>query len=577
MGRSKAPDKGFDQFERFLDEWSRRDFMKGVGGAVALSAFMAGGLEFLAACANAGPAKTNTANAVKGGHIVEGTISDISNISPIFNSDTASATVMGRAYDGLLDLDAAGNLIPAIAKSVPKIESDNVTYKFDLRQDVKWSDGTPLTADDVVFTYQLMYDPKWKAAKSRYRPDFEAYMKSAVATDKYTVTLTMNKVWASFLDNYGTTGIMPKHVWEKLEPAAVNSSDMNQVPTVVNGAFVPVKWDKGQQYTMKKNDSYYRGAPYLDSYVYKVAGDAVAIANQLKTGELDVGGPDNSQWDSLATANNVNRVAVDTPNFEFYPTQLDPSKSKAAAFFSDVKVRQALLMALNRQQVADRVYFKQAKVADSSIGSTNWVHITPKAQYPFDVKKAEKLLDDAGWVKGADGIRAKNGVRMAWELRTNAGNKVRENFIQVMADSWKAIGAEVTPKPVQFQQLVTQLTSTLQFDMILIGISVNNTDPDQSQLWHSRSVGQGLNGESYKNPQVDKLLDDALATVDRNKRKQMYAQVQEILLNDLPAPLVLYPKSLWGVSKRVQNFNLGPYNRYAARPWFKDVFVTDGK
>ncbi len=577
MGRAKAPDMGFDQFERFLDEWSRRDVLKGIGGAVAFSAFLAGGVEFLAACANAGTQKSNTANAVKGGHLVEGTISDIANVNPIYLNDTASQVISGRCYDGLLDIDAAGNLIPAIAKTVPKPDADNVTYKFDLRQDAKWSDGTPVTSDDAAFTFQSMYDPKWKAAKSRFRPDFETYMKSAVATDKYTVVVTMNKIWASFMDNYGTIGMLPAHIWSKMDPAAINSTDLNTLPTVVNGAFIPVKWDKGQQYTMKRNDTYWRGAPYLDTFVYKVVTDAVAIANQLKTGELDVGSPDSSQWDSLATVSTLNRLSIDTPNFEYYQTQLDPTKSKAATIFSDVKVRQALLYALNRPQVADRVYFKQAKVADSSIGSTNWVHVTPKAQYPFDVAKANSLLDAAGWAKGADGIRSKNGQRMAWELRTNAGNKVRENFIQVMADSWKTVGAEVTPKPVQFQQLVTQLTSTLAFDMILIGISVGNTDPDQSQLWHSRSVGQGLNGMGYKNPAVDKLLDDGLATLDRAKRKTIYAQVQEILMNDLPAPLVLYPKSLWALSKRVSNFNLGTYNRYGARPWFKDVFVTDGK
>lgn len=578
MSRGEAPDPGFEQFERFLEHWSRRDVLKSMGGALAFSAFLAGGVEFLEACANAGGGGNSGGNVVKGGHVVEGTISDIANVNPIYLNDTASQVISGRCYDGLLDIQGDGTLIPALAKAVPKPASDNVTYKFELRQDAKWSDGSPITADDVVFTFQVLYDPKYKAAKSRYRPDFEEYMKSAVANDKYTVTLTMNKVWASFMDAYATTGILPKAVWEKLDPAAINSSDMNQTPTVVSGAMIPVKWDKGQQYTMKANDNYWRGRPNIDSFVYKVVSDAVGVANQLKTGELDVGQPDLSQWDSLATAQNLNRLSIDTPNFEYYQTQLDTSKSKAAAFFSDVKVRQALLYALNRQSVADKIYFGQAKVADSSIGSTNWSHITPKDhQYPFDVKKAESLLDEAGWVKGADGIRAKNGVKMAWELRTNAGNKVRENFIQVMADNWKAIGCQVNPVPVQFQQLVTQLTSTLNFDMILIGISVGNTDPDQSQLWHSRSVGQGLNGMSYKNPAADKLMDDALATLDRTKRKDLYSQLQEILMNDLPAPLVLYPKTVFGVSKRVKNYNFGPYNRYGGRPWFKDVYVTDGK
>ena len=576
MGSTDA-DSEFDKFERFLDEWSRRDFLRGMGGALAFSAFMAGGMEFLAACGGGGTQQTNTQNAVRGGHLVEGTISDISNVNPIFINDTASSTVAYRQYDRLLDNDGAGNLIPQLAASVPKVDSDQVTYKFNLRKDVKWSDGQQLTADDVVFTYQLMFDPKYKAVTSRYRAQLEQYLASATAPDQYSVVFKTTKPYAPFLISFATIGILPKHVWEKLDPAAINSSPMNQVPTVVSGAFIADKWDKGTQYSMKRNDTHYLGKAYLDSFIFKVVPDAVQIANQLKTGEIDVGGPDASQWDSLATAQNIDRVSFVGPSFAYYIQNLDSAKTPKAAIFGDPQVRKALVTALDKKKIADKVYFGQAAPADSSVSSAQWVHTTTKTQYPFNLDKANKMLDDAGWVKGADGVRAKGGVRMEWELRTNVGNKVRETLITVMADQWQQVGAKVATKPVQFPQLVTQLSQTREFEMILLGIQ-EGLEPDVTQLWSSKSIGNGaLNGASYKNSKVDDLLDQGVVVFDREKRKQIYQQIQEQLMEDLPAPLLVYPKSLYGISKRVKNFKVAAWNQTGARPWFKDVYVTDGK
>jgi len=576
VSSNSSSDRESEQFDLFLQDWSRRDVLRGMGGALAFTAFLAGGMELLAACGGGGTT-TTTQNVVKGGHLVEGSISDIANLNPIFSNDTASNTVRDMIYDRLLTVDAAGNLLPNIATEVPKVDSDQVTYKFKLRNDVKWSDGQQFTADDVVFTFQLMFDPKYKAVTSRYRSQLEQYLASATAPDKTTVVFKTTSAYAPFLISFGTLPILPKHVWETLQPAAMNSSEMNQVPTVGSGPFLPVKWDKGAQYQLKRNDTYFRGKANLDSFIYKVVPDAVQVANQLKTGELDVGQPDASVWDSLATAQTINRVSYVGPSFAYYIQNLDPAKTPKAAIFGDLQVRKALLTALDLTKVADKVYFGQAAPADSSVSSAQWVHSTPKTQYHFSLSNAEKMLDAAGWVKGADGIRAKGGVRMEWELRTNSGNKVRETLITVLADQWKQIGANVATKAVQFPQLVTQLSQTREFEMILLGIS-EGLDPDTTQLWHSKSIGNGaLNGMGYKNPRVDDLLDQAVKTLDREKRKGLYQQVQEILMEDLPAPLLTFPKSLWGVSKRVKNFNVGAWNTSSPRPWFKDVYVTDGK
>jgi peptide/nickel transport system substrate-binding protein len=577
VGGQELSDKGFDEFERFLDAWSRRDFLRGFGGSLAFASFLAGGMELLAACGGNSGTQTSTQNARRGGHIVEGNPTDIANLNPLYINDVYSQTIAYRMYDALLDVDNRANLIPNLATEVPKVSADGLSYTFKLRKGVQWSDGQPLTADDVVFTYQLMYAPEWKAAKARYRAQAEQYFQSVTAADPQTVVIKTQKVFAPFLAIFctganGTGGILPKHVWGKLKPEEMVSSQLNNLPTVVSGAMVPLKWDKGSQYVIKRNDLWFKGKTYIDQHVFKVTPSVVDNANLLKTGELD------SVWDDLGNAQNVNRAGFLRPSYDYYLHNLDRTKApRAAAIFEDVQVRKALYSAVDKKKIAEKVYFGQANPADSIMSPAQWAHTTPKTQYPYDLARANRMLDDAGWKKGADGVRSKGGVRMEWEVRTNAGNKVRETLITVLADQWKQIGANVATRPVQFPQLVTQLSQTRDFEMILLGIS-ESADPDQTQYYRSTSVGNGaLNGSGYKNPELDGLLDQALQTVDRNKRKDIYAKVQEILMEDLPSPLVTYPKGLWGISKRVQNFNVGPWNQYGARPWYKDVYVSDGK
>jgi peptide/nickel transport system substrate-binding protein len=578
MSRAEdASDEGFAQFERFLEAWSRRDFLTRAGAAGAYMAFLAGGVEFLEACANAGN-NTTSVNPVKGGKLIEGTISDISTFNSLNSGDVNSTQMIVLTLDALLSLDANGVNVPMLAQSVPTPSSDQLTYTFKLRPNLKWSDGQPITADDVAWTYGLMFLPETKAFISRYRANLEGYLESVTAQDPQTVVFRFSKVLANFLDTHCRYGVLPKHVLGNVDLKALNTHDFFHGPTVSSGVFKFVRWDKGQQVVLARNEGYWAGPSYLDQYIFKVVSDAVVLAQQLKTGELDVGQPDASQFDNLQTATNITTSAFTQAGFVYYQFNLGPGTA-AAQLFGDKNVRKALHTALDRQSMAKAAYFGQAVAADSVLPPTTWAYnsnVTPK--YTFDKAKAEQMLDAAGWAKGADGIRAKNGVKMAFELNTNAGNKVRENLVQIMQQQWHDIGVEATPRPIAFQTLVTQIRATHTFQIILIGIAFGDTDPDETTLFTTKGIGSGgLNGMQYSNPQLDDLMSQALQTTDHAKRKPIYAQIQDILAEDLPAPILFYPKWLWGVNKRVQNFNIGTYNVYQARPWMNKVFVSDGK
>lgn len=581
-GDGGGNDKGFEQFERFLDEWSRRDFLRNLGVGTAYLAFLAGGMEFLAACA--GGTSTTTSNVKEGGHIVEVSTADLKNFSSVLTNDYTSDQMISMINDGLFTIDANAQSVPLIAKDKPQVSSDNLTYTVSMRQDVKWTDGQDVTADDVVFTYQLMYDPVYKAVNSPRRGTLEKYIDSVTAKDKYTVVFKLKSVFAPFQASHMNYAVVPKHVLGSLSAADINSAPWNAAPTVTNGAFTFVSWDKGSQVTLAKNAKYYRGAPHLDKYIFKIGVISTEVLNQLKTGEVDVAYPgigtiDASQYDSAKTVDNIVVYSYPRLSFDFFMFQLDPAKP-ASKFFSDKQVRQALYYALDRTAIAHALYFDQATVANTSMPPKSWAYNKDNQPvYNFDKTKAQSMLDAAGWTASGGGTRQKSGVPFKFEMITNAGNKIRENLLVVMQQQWKDIGIDATPKYVDFNKvLVPALTNTRQFDVLMVGFSWD-VDPDQSQVWHSRNAGPGgFNGMQYKNPDLDKVLDDAVATLDQAKRKQLYFQMQQILAEDVPAPILVFPNGLLSLNKRVQNWQYGTFiGQGGRRVFIKDLFVSDGK
>ncbi|HEV2139983.1 MAG TPA: ABC transporter substrate-binding protein [Candidatus Dormibacteraeota bacterium] len=567
-----ADDTGFVQFERFLEDWSRRDFLKRAGGAAAYMAFLGGATQFLEACA--GGSNNATTTAKKGGHVVEGWPSDVRTFNSMLSSDTQSNLCIGLMFDGLTSQNKAGDIVPALAESW-KTSADGLTYTFKLRSGLKWSDGQPITSDDVKFTYQLAYDAQYGDFASPRRGDLSKYIARIDTPDPQTAIITTTQVYAPFLGSHGNYGILPKHVLGSMTGKQLNAADFNSGPTVSNGAYKFVKYDKGSQVTMARNDNYWAGPAYLDQWIYKVVADTVAVTNQLKTGELDIGFVDAGQFDSLKTVSTVAMTEFTRPSFTFYAYQLDPSKSQ---LFQDKAVRQALLYALDRQSMATAIWFGHATVANSVEPPTSWTYKEkPAVVYNFDKAKAESMLDAAGWTKGSDGIRAKNGVKLKFTMITNAGAKQREASLTYMQQAWHDIGVDATPSLIQFPQLVTQIVSIRTFDVFLVGFNWS-VDPDEAALFHSRNtVPGGFNGAFFKNDQVDSILDQALSTVDRAKRKQLYGQFQDLMSDLVPTPLLVFDHGIFGVNTRVQGTDFGAFSQYQLRPWHHQVWVTDGK
>jgi peptide/nickel transport system substrate-binding protein len=560
--------------------WSRRDFLARAGTTLAAGGFVFTAAELLAACGNAKTAgTTQSATPVRGGYVIEGSTPDVDGFNPIINV-AGFDSLMGRyLFDGLITYTADGTLVPALAESLPKISSDGLTYTFNLRSGVRWTDGQPLTSDDVVFTYNLMFDPAYRAVKSPYRGDFEKFVAAISNPDPRTVIFRMNTEWSPFLALHGWHGVLPRHVLGSLTPDAINSAPFNQKPTVSSGVFKFVDWQQGYHVTLARNDLYWGGPSYLDQYVYKVIPQEPSLLEQLKSGQIDIAriiSPGNVA--DVQAQPQLDVLIYPATSVLAYVHNLSPSNA-ATRFLGSKAVRQALLSAVDRQGIVDGIYFKVGgSLTNSFIPTASWAYnpgVTPK--YTYDKARAESMLDAEGWKKSSSGIREKDGAPMKLEVLTSLNSKEYIAVAQTLQQAWKDIGLDVSVKTVPYVQELNLAYYQHAFDVAVLAVATL-VDPDESAYWHSRNaVPGGMNCGSYKNPQVDQILDQAASTSDQGKRKQLYARLQDILADELPAGPLLVQQGFFAYNKRVHGMGrgqIGTFTNTGPRPFMNKVFVT---
>ncbi|HLI50808.1 MAG TPA: ABC transporter substrate-binding protein, partial [Thermomicrobiaceae bacterium] len=413
-----------------------------------------------------------------------------------------------------------------------EISPDGSVYTFQLNEGVQWHDGQPCTAADVKFTYDLLLNPDSKSP--RYSTMHER-VKSVEAQDDSHVVVTLTAPNSAVLASNMSYGIMPQHILKDVEPKALAQDPFStgkKGRTIGTGPFMFEEWIKDDHATVVKFSGYWRGEPNLDRWIFKVVPNQTVETQQLKTGEADVSAIQPSDYEDMKKQSKINVHVYDTFSSTFYTYQMDPAKSK---LFQDKAVRQALLYALDRAALVKTIDFGLSKIAVGTIPTISWAYnpdgITLK--YEHDADKAKQLLDQAGWKTGSDGIRAKNGQRLSFTVLTNSGSDVRQQYVTVFQQLWKKIGVEATPKFMEWNAFLTKISDEKDFDIFFEGYSWG-VDPDQTTWYACNQYTGGANRAKYCNPQVDKLLGDALATTDHDKRKQLYTEFENIIMDELP-------------------------------------------
>lgn len=495
----------------------------------------------------AGPALTQDLSPAYGDAIVNGSIGDASTFIPALASDSASRGITGLVYNGLVKYDKDLKLVGDLAESWD-ISPDGLTITFHLHQGVKWHDGAPFTAKDVMFTYKLMIDPKTPTA---YGEDFKQ-VKKAEIVDDYTFRVTYPRAFAPALSSWGFS-MMPAHLMEGRD---ITTSKLARHP-VGTGPYIFKEWQTGQRIVLEANPNYFEGRPYITRSVTRIIPDLATMFLELKSGGIDQMSLTPIQFKRQTKASDFKK------NFRKYRylafsyvylgfNLLDPK-------FKDKRVRQAIAYAIDKNEIIEGVLLGLGRPANGPYKPGHWANNEEVKPYPFDPARAKALLAQAGWKDtDKDGLLDKEGQPFEFAIITNQGNKAREMTALIIQQRLATVGIKIKVRTIEWAAFLKGFVDKKNFEAIILGWTVP-MEPDLFDVWHSSKTKPGeLNFISYKNEEMDRLIDKGRYTFDQEKRKKAYDRIQEILKEDVPYVFLYVPDALPVVAARVHGIKPAP-------------------
>ncbi|MBV9080365.1 MAG: peptide-binding protein [Elusimicrobia bacterium] len=481
---------------------------------------------------------------VDGGTYVEASIGDASFLNPVLATDSASNDINNLVYTGLVRYDKDIKLIGDLAESWEITESGRV-ITFHLRKGVTWHDGKPFTSDDVLFTYHVLIDSNTRSA---FSADYELVEK-AEAPDPYTFRVRYKQPFAPALESWGI-GILPKHIWEKGD---VNENPANRHP-IGTGPYMFQQWVTDEKIVLVANPNFYRGRPHIDRYVYRIIPDMSVQFLELRQGTLSSMTPTPDQYNGYQEFfNGYQKFHYPAFQYNYMAFNLENP------LFKDVRVRKAIALAINKQEIIDGVYQGLAVPATGPFPPTSWAYNPEVRPVPYDPEQSKRLLAEAGWKDtDGDGILDKDGKPFSFALVTNQGNKVRESMALVIQDGLSKVGIHMDVRIMEWSVFIHKYVDQKQFETVLLAWSLSR-DPDCFTIWHSSQRGpQQYNFVGYENPEVDKLLIEGRQTFGVENRKPIYQKVHKLIADDVPYVFLVVPESLPVVHKKIIGVEQAP-------------------
>ncbi len=479
--------------------------------------------------------------------------------NPYFFVNGWDENVTNVIFARLIDWDSQGKLVPGLAESWT-VSPDGKTYTIKLRHDLKFSDGSPLTAEDVAFTLTVLYDPKYDGdtditlahitGGDDYKQGKADSISGLKVIDPLTLQVTTTQPGATTLQKIGGPVLSKAYYGKGYTRGNLDYLRALHGKPLGNGPYVYDKYIPGQEIRFHANANYYRGVPPTPRFIYRVTNPSTNF-QLFQTGDTDYDAftsrPDDIEQLKMLGFANINLYgSSDYSKIEF---------NVRRPALQDVKVRQALIYGLDRQKLIDVVYQGYGSVAIEPIAPISWAYNTDGVNpYKFDPAQANKLLDEAGWKAGSDGIRVKDGKRL--ELTLLVSKKVlNDALIPIAKENYQKIGVLLKPQVVDFNALMSQRKAG-NYDLASFSTSTLN-DPHDG-VWDYYSTESTESG--YNNPEVDKLINEGNATLDIEKRKPIYHELYKVLANDPPVILLGNRKILSASSARVTGFKPDIYN-----------------
>ncbi len=501
-----------------------------------------------------------------GGAYVEGVVGNPTAINPLFAfRNDPDKDLVALIFSGLTRRNARGELEPELARTW-QISPDGKVYTFNLRDDITWHDGAPFTAADVVFTIKTLQDPAFPLAGADQSKFWRQVQ--VKATDDHTVQFELNEPFAPFL-SYTTLGILPAHPFTGASAAQMENSPFNANP-VGTGPF-RLKDATIEMVTLEANPNYFRGRPYLNNIVFRYYPDYPTATTAMKQKRI--------QGLLLRPEEFAREELEGLTSGKAWKLYLGPSSRYNLIFlnlkqplFQDKAVRQALLYYLDRPALVEAVAAGRAEVANSPLIPNTWAYDAEVKAYDHDPERAETLLQEAGWKKGADGLWAKGDQKLSFLLFSYDDPALVRLGWEVTHQLAEA-GIKVDFQQSGFSGLLRDFVQPRKFQALLASWDMGY-DPDLYSAWHSSQIKEdGYNFSSFSMAKVDELLLKGRQTVDQAERIKLYQEFQEIFAEEAPALLLYYPSYTYLADKEVQGVRLGvlfePSDRFAdIGDWF---------
>jgi peptide/nickel transport system substrate-binding protein len=461
-------------------------------------------------------------------------------------NNTSTPLTSGKIFDGLVTYDFDLNPKAQLATSWT-VSPDGLKYVFKLREGVTWHDGKPFTSADAAFSILRL-----KAGHPRGRATF-ANVEQANTPDPLTLELILSKPAPFLMVALGPSEspIVPKHLYEGVDVATPPGPAL----LIGTGPFVLKEWNRGSHVVLERNPNYWdKPKPYLDRVVIRFMPDAAARAAAFEAGDLDLGSSAPVPLADLPRFEKDARFTVHRQDYAYSGAQHQIFFNLETEVLKDRRVREAVAHALDLNRMVDTVFYGAAKVSPSpvSVALTPFYDpaIKPRA---FDPARAEKLLEEAGLPKKADGMRV--------QLRLLINPFIDARLADFVRQSLRRVGIDAVIQPREFAAYVKQVYGDRQFDMIIESLS-NVFDPTvgiQRGYW-SKNFRPGLpfsNSARYESAEADRLLEAAAVEMDGAKRKELWRQFQHLIHKDIPSVDLLSPLEVVIANKRLRNFAVG--------------------
>ena len=454
-----------------------------------------------------------------------------SRLNPILANDTASSEIADWLFNGLFKYDKNGNPIEDLALS-HTFETDTKLI-IKLRKNVKWHDGKDFTSRDVVFTYNTILDPKvFNSIKSNYKE-----VASVKALDDYTIEVIYKKAYFKALEIW-MVGILPYHLLKDEKNLMTSSFNKNPIGT---GPYVLNSFKVGQNIKLKANDNYFEGRPKIDELLYKFIPDTNTSFLFLKQKKLDLSGLTPLQIDRQIDADfKKSFKIIEKPSFSYSYVGLNLKNKK----FKDIRIRKALSLAINRQELVDILFFGHGKVCNGPFlpGSFAYDEQTKPAEH--NIKKAKELLKELGYDENN---------RFSFEIITNTGNDTRINAAQILQYQLSKAGIDMKIRVMEWQAYLNTIVHPRNYEAILLGWSLSLM-PDAYPLWHSSSDKTGrFNLVGYSNKEVDRLIEKGSTTINREELGKIYKSIFKKITADIPYLFLYIPNSITVINNEIKN------------------------